>query len=174
MYRQPYYSVGSRNSRSTTIYAVSSRSTTQVVPIVLPPGSITTHYVSHFRRGRFLNCQKICHGVHGYHDLLRLHIQFPYVASRLSRFDHGCLKRGCRDRREHSVNATLRFYCKSSAELIEYTMHLCCVWVELQDQFHYFFISHVDTLGTKVPTIKFQLDITLRLCFAYCQHANFQ
>ena len=37
MYRQPYYSVGSRNSRSTTIYAVSSRSTTQVVPIVLPP-----------------------------------------------------------------------------------------------------------------------------------------
>ena len=25
-----------------------------------------------------------------------------FAASRLSRFDHGCLKRGCRDRREHS------------------------------------------------------------------------
>ena len=31
--------------------------------------------------------------------MLRLPIPF---ASRLSRFDHGCLKRGYRDRREHS------------------------------------------------------------------------
>ena len=36
-YRQPYYSVESRNTRSTTIYAVTSRSTTQVVPFDLPP-----------------------------------------------------------------------------------------------------------------------------------------
>ena len=28
-------------------------------------------------------------------------------SARLSRFDHGGIKRGCRDRREHSVNATL-------------------------------------------------------------------
>ena len=72
---------------------------------------ITAHYVSHFRRdcrGRFLNCQKICHGVHGYPGVLRLPIPFPCVASRLSRFAHGCLKRGRRDRREHSVNAVLR------------------------------------------------------------------
>ena len=71
---------------------------------------ITTHYVSHFRRdcrGRFLNCQKICHGVHGYPGVLRLPIPFPCAASRLSRFAHGCLKRGRRDRREHSVNAVL-------------------------------------------------------------------
>ena len=69
---------------------------------------ITTHYVSHFRRdcrGRFLNCQKICHGVHGFPGVLRLPIPFPCVASRLSCFAHGCLKRGRRDRREHSVNA---------------------------------------------------------------------
>ena len=69
---------------------------------------VTAHYVSHFRRdcrGRFLNSQKICHGVHGYPGVLRLPIPFPCVASRLSRFAHGCLKRGRRDRREHSVNA---------------------------------------------------------------------
>ena len=35
-------------------------------------------------RGRFLNCQNICHGVHGYPGVLRLPIPFPYVASRLS------------------------------------------------------------------------------------------
>ena len=51
--------------------------------------------------------KKNCHGVHGYHGLLRLPITFPYVASRLSRFDLVCLKRGHRDRREHSVNAVL-------------------------------------------------------------------
>ena len=70
----------------------------------------TAHYVCHFRRdcrGRFLNCQKICHGVHGYPGELPLPIPFPCVASRLSRFAHGCLKRGRRDRREHSVNAVL-------------------------------------------------------------------
>ena len=39
--------------------------------------------------------------------MLRLPIPFPCVASRLSRFAHGCLKRGRRDRREHSVNAVL-------------------------------------------------------------------
>ena len=38
-YRQPYCSVGSRNTRSTTKYAVTSRSTTQVVPFDLPPWS---------------------------------------------------------------------------------------------------------------------------------------
>ena len=68
---------------------------------------ITAHYVSHLRRdyrGRFLNCQYICLGVHGYPGVLCLPIPFPCVASRLSRFAHGCLKRG---RREHSVNAVL-------------------------------------------------------------------
>ena len=72
---------------------------------------------SHFRRdchGRFLNCQKICHGVHGYPGLLRLPIPFPCVASRLSRFAHGCTKRGCRDRREHSVNAVLGIHVPCS------------------------------------------------------------
>ena len=71
---------------------------------------IMTHYVSHFRRdccGTFLNCQKICHGVHGYPGVLGLPIPFPCVASRLYHFAHGCLKHGCRDRREHSVNAVL-------------------------------------------------------------------
>ena len=64
--------------------------------------------ISHFRRdcrGRFLNGPKNWHGVHGYHGLLRLPIPFPCVVSRLSRFDHGCLKRGCRDRREHSLQS---------------------------------------------------------------------
>ena len=72
-------------------------------------------YVSRFRRdcrGRFLNCQNICHGVHGYHGLLLLAIPFPCVASRLSRFDHGCLKRGRRNHREHSVNATIKISFK--------------------------------------------------------------
>ena len=67
---------------------------------------ITAHYISHFHRdyrGRFLNRQKICHSVHGYPGVLRLPIPFPCVASRLSRFDHGCLKCGHRDRPEHSV-----------------------------------------------------------------------
>ena len=71
---------------------------------------ITAHYVSHFRRdcrGRFLNCQKLCHGVHSYPGVLCSSIPFPCVASRLSRFAHGCLKRGCRGRREHSINAVL-------------------------------------------------------------------
>ena len=54
----------------------------------------------------FFNCQNICHGFHVVHGLLRLPIPFPCVASRLSRFDHVCLKCGCRDRRKHSVNAT--------------------------------------------------------------------
>ena len=36
-YRQPYCSVGNRNTRSTTKYAVTSRSTTQVVPFELLP-----------------------------------------------------------------------------------------------------------------------------------------
>ena len=35
-YRQPYCSFGSRNTRSTTKYAVTSRSTTQIVPFELP------------------------------------------------------------------------------------------------------------------------------------------
>ena len=73
---------------------------------------ITAHYVSHFRRdcrGRFLNCQTICHGVHGYPGMLRLPIPFPCIASRLSRFDHGCLKRGCRDRREQCKCSIRKF-----------------------------------------------------------------
>ena len=45
-------------------------------------------YLSHFRhfcRGRLLNSEKNCHGVHGYPGVLRLPIPFPCVASRLSR-----------------------------------------------------------------------------------------
>ena len=100
-------------------YSIASRCTTDRLQVSLSivkfcPGVlcsarfITAHYVCHFRhdcRGRFLNCQKICHGVHGYPGVLRLPLPLPCVASRLSRFDHGCLKRGCCDRREHSVNA---------------------------------------------------------------------
>ena len=61
---------------------------------------ITTHFVSHFRRDgrdRFLNCRKISHGVHGYHDLISLSVPFSCVASRLFCFDHGNLKHGCCD-----------------------------------------------------------------------------
>ena len=36
----------------------------------------------------------------------------PALVSRLSRFDHGCLKRGRRDRREHSVNGVLLLHSK--------------------------------------------------------------
>ena len=107
--------------RSMPGYSLASRCTTDRLHVSLRPVTfrhgvlrstrfITAHYVSHFRRdcrGRFLNCQKICHGAHGYPGVLRLPIPFPCVASRLSRFAHGCLKRGRRDRREHSVNAVL-------------------------------------------------------------------
>ena len=78
-----------------------------------------TNYVSQFChdcRGRFLKSQNICHGVHSYHGQLRLPIQLPCVASRLSCFDHGGLKHGCRDRRQHSVNATL--YSWSTIKII--------------------------------------------------------
>ena len=129
------YSVGNGTRRETTVikrnrtwkirtlpgYPLASRCTTDRLHVSLRTVTfchgvlsssrfITAHYVSHFRRdcrGRFLNCQKICHGVHGYPGVLRLPIPFPCVASRLSRFAHGCLKRGLRDRREHSVNAVL-------------------------------------------------------------------
>ena len=110
-------------NRSMPDYSLASRCTTDRLHVSLRPVTfchgvlrstrfITAHYVSHFRRdcrGRFLNCQKICHGVHGYPGVLRLPIPFPCVASRLSRFAYGCLKRGRRDRREHSVNAVLLF-----------------------------------------------------------------
>ena len=42
-YRQLYCSVGSRNTWSTTKYAVMSRSTTQVVPFELPPCYLRNH-----------------------------------------------------------------------------------------------------------------------------------
>ena len=128
------YSLGNGTSRETTVtkrnrtwknrsmpdYSQASRCTTDRLHVSLRPVTfchgvlrstrfITAHYVSHFRRdcrGRFLNCQK-CHGVHGYPGMLRLPIPFPCVASRLSRFAHGCQKRGRGDRREHSVNAVL-------------------------------------------------------------------
>ena len=117
-------------NRSMPDYSQASRCTTDRIHVSLRPVTfchgvlrstrfITAHYVSHFRRdcrGRFLNCQKICHGVHGYPGVLRLPIPFPCVASRLSRFAHGCLKRGHRDRREHSVNAVL---AKSWGQLFE-------------------------------------------------------
>ena len=104
-------------NRSLLGYSLASRCTTDRLQVSLRTVTfchgvlrsarfITAHYVSHFRRDRFLNFQKICHGVHGYPGVLRLPIPFPCVASR--RFDHGCLKRGRHDRREHSVNAVLR------------------------------------------------------------------
>ena len=113
-------------NRSMPDYSQASRCTTDRLHVSLRPVTfchgvlrstrfITAHYVSHFRRdcrGRFLNCQKICHGVHGYPGVLRLPIPFPCVASRLSRFAHGCLKRGRRDHREHSVNAVLPSGCE--------------------------------------------------------------
>ena len=127
------YSVGNGTRRETTVtkrnrtwkirslpdYLLASRCTTDRLHVSLRTVTfchgvlrsarfITAHYVSHFRRGcrdRFLNCQKICHGVHGYPGVLRLPIPFPGVAPRLSRFAHGCLKRGRRYHREHSVNA---------------------------------------------------------------------
>ena len=117
-------------NRSMPDYSQASRCTTDRLHVSLRPVTfchgvlrstrfITAHYVSHFRRdcrGRFLNCQKICHGVHGYPGVLCLPIPFPCVASRLSRFAHGCLICGRRDRREHSVNAVLSSsYCCSTA-----------------------------------------------------------
>ena len=102
----PGYSLASRCT--TDRLHVSLRTVTFCHGVLRSARFITAHYVSHFRRdcrGRFLNCQKICHGVHGYPGVLRLPIPVPCVASRLSRFAHGCLKRGRRDRREHSVNA---------------------------------------------------------------------
>ena len=104
----PGYSLASRCN--TDHLHVSLRTVTFCHGVLRSARFITAHYVSHFRRdcrGRFLNCQKICHGVHGYPGVLRLPIPFPCVASRLSRFAHGCLKRGRRDRGEHSVNAVL-------------------------------------------------------------------
>ena len=102
-------------------YSLASRCTTDRLKVSLRPVTfchgvlrsarfITVHYVSHFSSdcpGRFLNCEKNCHGVHGYHGLLRLPIPFPCVASPLSRFYRVCLKCGRRDRLEHSVNAVL-------------------------------------------------------------------
>ena len=105
----PGYSLASRCT--TDRLHVSLRTVTFCHGVLRSARFITAHYVSHFRRdcrGRFLNCQKNCHGVHGYPGVLRLPIPFPCAASRLSRFAHGCLKRGRRDRREHSVNAVLR------------------------------------------------------------------
>ena len=118
-------------NRSMPDYSQAFRCTTDSLHVSLRPVTfchgvlrstrfIAAHYVSHFRRdcrGRFLNCQKICHGVHGYPGVLRLPIPFPCVASRLSRFAHGCLKRGRRDRREHSVNAVLR--CHDTQNMLE-------------------------------------------------------
>ena len=104
----PGYSLAARCT--TDLLQVSQRSVTFCHGVLRSARFITAHYVFHFRRdcrGRFLNCQKNCHGVHGYPGVLRLPIPFPCVASRLSRFAHGCLKRGRRDRREHSVNAVL-------------------------------------------------------------------
>ena len=127
------YSVGNGTRRETTVikrnrtwkirslpgYSLASRCTTDRIHVSLHTVTfchgvlrsarfIMAHYVSHFRRdchGRSLNCQKFCHGVHGYPGVLRLPIPFPCVASRLSRFAHGCLKCGRHDCWEHSVNA---------------------------------------------------------------------
>ena len=102
-------------------YSLAFRCTTDCLQVSLLTVTYcrhVTHYVSHFRRdcrGKFLNCQKICHGVHGYQGLLRLPIPFPCVASRLSRFDRGCLKHECHDRWEHSVNATLEWPQRGSS-----------------------------------------------------------
>ena len=117
--RRPWSNATERGRSVAPCYSLASRCTTDRLHVSLRTVTfchgvlrsvrfITAHYVSHFRRdcrGRFLNCQKICHGVHGYPGVLRLPIPFPCFASRLSRFAHGCLKRGRRDRREHSVNA---------------------------------------------------------------------
>ena len=107
--------------RSLPGYSLASRCTTDCLQVSLHTVTfchgvlrsarfITAHFVSYFCcdcRGRFLNCQKICHGVHGYPGVLLLPIPFPCIVSLLSRFHHGCLKRGRRDCREHSVNAVL-------------------------------------------------------------------
>ena len=119
----PGYSLASRCT--TDRLHVSLRTVTFCHGVLRSDRFITAHYVSHFRRdcrGRFLNCQKNCHGVHGYPGVLRLPIPFPCVASRLSRFAHGCLKRGCRDRREHSVNAVLviKIYLKCNKRYYVY------------------------------------------------------
>ena len=105
----PGYSLASHCT--TDCLQVSLRTVTFCQGLLRSARFITSHYVSHFGRdcrGRFLNCQKICHVVHNYHGLLRLPILFPCVASRLSSFDHSRLKCGRRDRQEHSVNAVLQ------------------------------------------------------------------
>ena len=100
----PGYSLASRCT--TDRFHVSLRTVTFCHGVLRSAHFITANYVSHFRRdcrGRFLNCQKICHGVHGYPGVLRLPIPFPCVAfcSRLS-------ETWPPYRREHSVNAVLR------------------------------------------------------------------
>ena len=104
----PGYSLASRCT--TDRLHVSLRTVTFCHGVLRSARFITAHYVPHFRRerrGRFLNCQKICHGVHGYPGVLRLPFPFPCVASRLFRFAQGCLNRGRRDHWEHGVNAVL-------------------------------------------------------------------
>ena len=161
-------------NRSMPGYSLASRCTTDRLHVSLRPVTfchgvlrltrfITAHYVSHFRRdcrGRFLNCQKICHGVHGYPGVLRLPIPFPCIASRLSRFAHGCLKRGRRDRREHSVNAVLgtphgRSTMKEEYSKITTFWQLAIVWQNsnrlnntieqhIQEWLHYHIIKMAD------------------------------
>ena len=112
----PGYSLASRCT--TDRLHVSLRTVTFCHGVLRSARFITAHYVSHFCsdcRGRFLNCQKFV-TVSTVIPACYLPIPFPCVASRLSRFAHGCLKRGRRDRREHCVNAVLyyRFQKKRS------------------------------------------------------------
>ena len=130
----PGYSLASRCTTDRLL--VSLRTVTFCHGVLRSARFITAPYVSHFRRdcrGRFLNCQKICHGVHGYPGVLRLPIPFPCVASRLSRFAHGCLKRGHRDRREHSVNAVSKNFSRcprlSRRATFAYPVPLRCLTV---------------------------------------------
>ena len=57
-YRQPYCSVGNRNTRSTTKYAVTSRSTTQVVPFDLPPCYTMSQVEPRHEKTSFLHMPK--------------------------------------------------------------------------------------------------------------------
>jgi len=74
-----------------------------VHPVLLRPARFLIRTVAAV--ADFFDSLKICPGIHGNHGLSRLSIPSPRVISRPSRFDHGGLKRDCRGRREHNVNA---------------------------------------------------------------------
>ena len=78
------------------------------------PRFTTVFYVANPHRdcrGKFFDSLKIWPGNHGNHGKSRCPIPSPRVDLRSPRYVHGRQNRGCRGRREHSVNAASSKYC---------------------------------------------------------------